>query len=51
MVAYNAELTNQYYMGISSNVPFVEFISYYHVIECFFEIVYNDDMIKMKVIV
>lgn len=44
--SYNSELTNQYYMGLSSKLPFVEFISYYHVIEYFFEKVYNDDMIK-----
>lgn len=43
---YNEELTNQYYMGISSKLPFVEFISYYHVMEYFFEKVYNDDLIK-----
>jgi hypothetical protein len=43
---YNEELTNQYYMGISSKLPFVEFISYYHVMEYFFEKVYNDEMIK-----
>lgn len=43
---YNNELTGQYYMGLSSKLPFVEFISYYHVIEYFFEKVYNDDMIK-----
>lgn len=43
---YIEELTNQYYMGISSKLPFVEFISYYHVMEYFFEKVYNDEMIK-----
>ena len=43
---YIKELTNQYYMGLSSKLPFVEFISYYHVMEYFFEKVYNDDLIK-----
>lgn len=43
---YISELTNQYYMGLSSSLPFVQFISYYHVIEYYFEKVYNDDMIK-----
>lgn len=43
---YIKELTNQYYMGLSSELPFVEFICYYHVMEYFFEKVYNDDMIK-----
>ena len=43
---YVTELTNQYYMGLSSKLPFVQFISYYHVMEYFFEKVYNDDMIK-----
>ena len=43
---YINELTNQYYMGLSSKLPFVEFICYYHVMEYFFEKVYNDDMIR-----
>ena len=43
---YVTELTNQYYMGLSSKLPFVQFISYYHVMEYYFEKVYNDDMIK-----
>lgn len=43
---YVTELTNQYYMGLSSKMPFVQFISYYHVMEYYFEKVYNDDMIK-----
>jgi len=43
---YIKELTNQYYMGLSSKLPFVQFICYYHVMEYFFEKVYNDDMIK-----
>lgn len=43
---YVTELTNQYYMGLSSKLPFVQFISYYHVMEYYFEKVYNDDMIR-----
>lgn len=43
---YIKELTNQFYMGLSSELPFVEFVCYYHVMEFFFEKVYNDDMIK-----
>lgn len=43
--AYNSELTNQYYMAVSTNIPFIQFISYYHIMEYFFEKVYNDDLL------
>ena len=43
---YNSDLTSQYFMAMSSNDPFIEFLCYYHVIEHFFEQVYKEDIIK-----
>ena len=41
---YNEELLEQYYMALTSDDPFVEFIAYYHIMEYFFERVYNEDI-------
>ncbi|MDU9375850.1 hypothetical protein McpSp1_04290 [Methanocorpusculaceae archaeon Sp1] len=43
---YIKALTAQYYMGVSSADPFIEFLCYYHVMEHFFDEVYKEDIIK-----
>jgi len=45
-VTYNQELIDKYYMATSSEDPFVKFIGYYHVIEFFFEEVYDEELVK-----
>lgn len=43
---YIKELTDQYYMGLASGEPFIEFICYYHIMEYFFHSVYREDTIE-----
>lgn len=43
---YNSELTEQYNLALSSNDSFIQFISYYHVMEYFFDEVYNGALIS-----
>ncbi|MCM1223475.1 MAG: hypothetical protein NC548_54400, partial [Lachnospiraceae bacterium] len=43
---YTNELTEQYYMALASSDPFVKFIGFYHILEYFFEDVYNEDLLK-----
>ena len=43
---YKPELTEQYYMALSSADPFVKYIGFYHIIEYFFEDVYNEDILE-----
>ena len=42
---YNMELIEQYNLAISSNDPFIKFIAYYHIMEHFFDDVYNGSLI------
>lgn len=43
---YNSNLLDYYNLGISSIDPFVSFISYYHIIEYFFDEVYREHQIN-----
>ncbi len=43
---YKHELTEQYYMAISSEEPFVKFIGFYHIIEHFYDDVYSEELIN-----
>ena len=43
---YNEDLVNHYILGISTDNPTVQFLSYYHVLEHFFESVFSDDLIE-----
>jgi hypothetical protein len=43
---YNFELTEQYNLGLSSNDPFICFIAFYHIMEHFFDDVYNNALIN-----
>lgn len=45
-LSYANELTEQYYMALASYDPFVKFIGFYHILEYFFEDVYNEDLLK-----
>ena len=42
---YNKELVEQYNLALSSNDPFIKFIAYYHIMEHFFDDVYNGSLI------
>ena len=44
---YNPKLIEQYDTATSSGDPFVQFICYYHIIEHFYEDVYNEELIKL----
>lgn len=43
---YNSNLIDYYNLAISSEDPFVSFISYYHIIEYFFDEVYREEQIN-----
>lgn len=43
---YILELTEQYNLAISSDDSFVKFIAYYHIMEYFFDDVYNSELIS-----
>jgi hypothetical protein len=43
---YDSELINHYQIAVSSDNSAYEYLSFYHVIESFFEKIYNEDLIK-----
>ena len=43
---YKQELVEQYYMALTSEDPFVNFIGFYHIMEYFYEDVYNEDILN-----
>ena len=43
---YKSELTEQYNLGLSSSDPFICFIAFYHIMEHFFDEVYNGALIN-----
>ena len=45
-LSYRQELVEQYYMAVASEDPFVKFIGFYHIMEHFYEDVYNEDIFK-----
>lgn len=44
--SYNEDLVNHYILATSTDSPSVQFLSYYHILEHFFESVFNDDLIE-----
>ncbi|MCD6142952.1 hypothetical protein [Thermococcus sp.] len=44
---YKSDLVYYYQMALSTTNPLLQFISYYHIIEFFFEIVYIEDIIAL----
>lgn len=43
---YNEDLIHHYLMAISTENPFVEYLSHYHILEHFYEAVFHDDLIS-----
>ena len=43
---YNSDLVYHYQMGVSSGIPYMEYISYYHVIEHFMDKIFHEDFVN-----
>jgi len=43
---YISDLVHHYQLAVGADNPFLEFISYYHVAEHFFETVFNQDLVE-----
>ncbi|WP_243550617.1 methylamine utilization protein MauJ [Priestia megaterium] len=43
---YNSDLLDYYNLAVSSDDPYISFISYYHIIEYYFDQVYREQQIK-----
>ena len=43
-LSYKEELVEQYYMAVISEDPFVKFIGFYHIMEHFYDTVYQEDL-------
>lgn len=43
---YNEDLVAHYVLAVSTDSPSVQFLSYYHVLEHFFESIFNDDLVE-----
>ncbi|MGB3402041.1 MAG: hypothetical protein WBA77_05065 [Microcoleaceae cyanobacterium] len=43
---YTEDLIHHYLMAISTDNPFVEYLSHYHILEHFYEMVFHDDLIS-----
>jgi hypothetical protein len=43
---YIADLVHHYRLGVSAESPMLEYLSYYHIAEHWFENVYHDDLVK-----
>lgn len=43
---YNEDLVNHYVLGISTDNATVQYLSFYHILEHFFESVFNDELIE-----
>lgn len=49
---YNEDIVQRYLLAVSTDNPVIEYLSYYHVIEHFYEIVFNEDLterVKKKI--
>lgn len=44
--SYNEDLVQHYLLAVSTDNPVIEFLSYYHVLEHFFEAIFNDELIE-----
>lgn len=42
---YNEDLVQHYLLAVSTDNPVIEYLSYYHVFEHFFEAVFNEDLV------
>jgi hypothetical protein len=43
---YEADLVHHYLMGVAAEIPLLEYLSYYHIAEHFFEKVFNEDLVN-----
>ncbi|MDQ0583433.1 hypothetical protein [Streptomyces rishiriensis] len=43
---YDADLVHHYLMGVAAEIPLLEYLSYYHIAEHFFEKVFNEDLVN-----
>ncbi|MFH8992000.1 hypothetical protein [Streptomyces sp. NPDC017940] len=43
---YSSDLIQHYLMGVAAEIPLLEYLSYYHVAEHYFEKVFNDDLVE-----
>lgn len=43
---YTEDLVQHYLLAVSTDNPVIEYLSYYHILEHFFESVFNDDLIN-----
>ena len=43
---YNEDLVQHYLLAVSTDNPVIEYLSYYHIFEHFFEAVFNEDLVE-----
>ncbi|WP_432090912.1 hypothetical protein [Streptomyces sp. NRRL F-5630] len=43
---YGSDLIHHYLMGVAAEIPLLEYLSFYHVAEHYFEKVFNDDLVE-----
>lgn len=43
---YNEDLVQHYLLAVSTENPVIEYLSYYHIFEHFFEAVFNEDLVE-----
>lgn len=43
---YNEDLVQHYLLAVSTDNPVIEYLSYYHILEYFYEAVFNDDLLE-----
>lgn len=43
---YNEDLVQHYLLAVSTDNPVIEYLSYYHILEHFYESVFNDDLLE-----
>ncbi|MEC0329160.1 hypothetical protein NYE69_17910 [Paenibacillus sp. FSL R5-0527] len=44
---YMSDLVHHYQMAVSTESPYLKFISYYHIMEHFFEKIYNEELVRL----
>ncbi|MGW3174024.1 hypothetical protein [Streptomyces sp. NPDC001153] len=43
---YSSDLIQHYLMGVAAEIPLLEYLSFYHIAEHYFEKVFNDDLVE-----
>lgn len=43
---YNTDLVHHYLVGVAAEIPLLQYLSYYHIAEHYFEKVFNDDLVE-----